>query len=214
MPKYPRYQDYVIRNGKFIGDFETMYQDYDDPWEQSTRENKLSYKSLVIRLCEQYEFKTVMELGSGHGHFAAKIQEKGIRVVGVDISPSAVSKAASLYPQCEFVVGDILDFDLYTRILPDCIILSEITWYILDKLDDFLILYHKIQDVTKARGGIWLLHLLATYPPGVQQYGVEKFSDLEGILRYFNLDYEEYGSVVYKSLAGASRTWFLGKPFS
>ena len=35
--KYERYQDYVIRDGRFIGDFEAMYQDHDDPWAPDTK---------------------------------------------------------------------------------------------------------------------------------------------------------------------------------
>ena len=29
-----RYQDYVIKDGKFIGKFEEMYQKFEDPWHQ------------------------------------------------------------------------------------------------------------------------------------------------------------------------------------
>ena len=38
MTKYNKYQDYVIKDGKLIGEFEAMYKDYEDPWEQTTRE--------------------------------------------------------------------------------------------------------------------------------------------------------------------------------
>jgi hypothetical protein len=34
MKKHDKYQDYVIKDGEF----EQMYQDFDDPWEQTTRE--------------------------------------------------------------------------------------------------------------------------------------------------------------------------------
>ena len=34
-----RYQDYVIKDGKFIGKFEEMYQKFDDPWHQSENGN-------------------------------------------------------------------------------------------------------------------------------------------------------------------------------
>ena len=30
--KKKNYQDYVIKNGKFIGEFEKCYQDFKDPW--------------------------------------------------------------------------------------------------------------------------------------------------------------------------------------
>ena len=28
----PRYQDFVIKDGKFIGDFEGLYNNFEDPW--------------------------------------------------------------------------------------------------------------------------------------------------------------------------------------
>ena len=31
MKKHKKYQDYVIKNGKLIGEFEEMYKDFDDP---------------------------------------------------------------------------------------------------------------------------------------------------------------------------------------
>lgn len=30
-----RYQDYVIKDGQFVGNFEQMYQNFLDPWHQS-----------------------------------------------------------------------------------------------------------------------------------------------------------------------------------
>lgn len=32
-PRHSRYQDYVLRDGRMVGDFEAMYQDHQDPWE-------------------------------------------------------------------------------------------------------------------------------------------------------------------------------------
>ena len=32
MKKKINYQDFVIKNGKFIGQFEKMYQEFKDPW--------------------------------------------------------------------------------------------------------------------------------------------------------------------------------------
>ena len=212
MPKYPRYQDYVIKAGKFVGEFEEMYQDYDDPWEQSLREEDLSYKAITLFLCKKYNFKRVLELGCGHGHFSKDLAKAGMEVVGVDISPTAIAKAKELYPQCDFICGDVLDFDIYKKVDPDCIIFAEVTWYILDNLKAFLDFYKTwaVKDVNRP---IYLLHLLAIYQQGVQQYGKEFFTNLQGIIDYFGLDYEEYGAMTYKKLDYASRTYFLGKPF-
>jgi len=206
MTKYSRYQDYVIKDGRFVGEFEEMYRDFEDPWEQSTRESVLSYKSIALFLCKKYKFRRVLEIGCGFGHFTKQIQELGIDVIGIDISETAVRKAAAQYPACSFMCGNVLDFDIYEKFMPDCIIFSEVTWYILDKIQKFLKYYNEIKWGEK----IYIMHLLAMYSKGIQQYGIEYFSDLQGLLDYFDLDYEEYGQITYKELEGNARTYFLG----
>jgi len=210
MSKYPRYQDYVIKDGRFVGEFEEMYRDFDDPWEQTTREENLSYKSIVLFLCEKYNFQRVMEIGCGFGHFTNEIQKLGIDVLGIDVSETAIQKAKLKFPDGNFMCGDILEFDLYKNFKPDCIIFSEVTWYILDKLEKFLSFYHQYSQKEKC----WIIHLLAMYDKNVQKYGVEYFTDLQGVMKYFDLDYEEYGQITYKKLDGNSRTYFLGCPKS
>ena len=34
MTKYSQYQDYIIKIVNLVGEFEQMYLDYSDPWEQ------------------------------------------------------------------------------------------------------------------------------------------------------------------------------------
>ncbi len=83
--------------------------------------------------------------------------------------------------------------------------MAEITWYVLDKLDElrgFL--------KNEMRGKL-LVHLLHTYAPGEQRYGTEFFTDLPGILRYFDMDYVEWGSVAKPEYQGGARTFFLAR---
>ena len=45
-----RYQDFVIKNGEFVGKFEDMYQNFKDPWLQSQRYQKstpINHKMIV-----------------------------------------------------------------------------------------------------------------------------------------------------------------------
>jgi uncharacterized protein YhfF len=51
----------------------------------------------------------VAELGCGPGHVAAYLAERGVQVVGLDLSPNMVAQAQRLFPGGEFVVGDMLD---------------------------------------------------------------------------------------------------------
>ena len=203
--KYSRYQDYVIKDGKFVGEFEEMYRDYDDPWEQTTREEWASEKAVALNIIQKLKAKRVIELGCGLGHYAKKISDLGVEVLGVDISETAIEKAKSNYPQCKFSVGDILDYSIYRDFQPDIIIMAEITWYVLDKLDDFIAFLKRDFPDT------YLIHLLTTYPDGVQKHGKEKFTNLQQIRSYFKAEYLEWGEISYPEMEGCKRTYFIGK---
>lgn len=207
-PKYNSYQDYVIRDGKLIGEFEQMYIDYEDPWLQSSREKYSSERAIAINWCQSlsgnHDKLKVLELGCGLGHFSNRLAQNGFEVLGIDISSTAISKAKSLYESVSFKDGDILDFDIYDQFKPDVIIMSEITWYVLDKLEDYLA-YLRVKFP-----GIHLIHLLTTYSLGEQSYGRDYFTNQSEILDYFNLNYLEYGETSYVERGGV-RTYFLGK---
>src|SRR5262249_12552455 len=160
-----RYQDYVIRDGALIGEFEELYQDFDNPWHQTERERDASEKFIAIRLLQNLGVQKVLELGSGLGQYAGALADAGFEVRGIEISPTAVEKARATYPNVDFQVGDVLDFAKYREFEPDAIVMAEITWLVLEQLDDLLaFLRHEY-------AGRVLVHLLHTYGPGVQQYG-------------------------------------------
>jgi len=202
--KHSCYQDYVIKNGKLVGEFEEMYQDFDDPWE-STRELWASEKVLALNFIKKLNAKKVIDLGCGLGHYTNQIHNLGIDVMGVDISKTAIEKAKKKYMDVKFLVGDILDYSIYKNYQPDIIILAEITWYILEKLDDF------IEFLTSELPSTYLIHLLSVYPDSVQKYGKEKFSNLNEILSYFEMEYLEWGEINYPNMEGYKRTYFIGK---
>ena len=81
--------------------------------------------------------------------------------------------------------------------------MAEITWYVLNKLDAFLTFYKNNMPNT------FLIHVLTTYPPGVQKYGADKFSNSKQIMNCFNMNFLEWGEVVLPE--GLTRTYFLGK---
>lgn len=49
----------------------------------------------------------VLELGSGEGADASWLAERGWRVTGLEISPTAVARARRTCPQCSFEVADL-----------------------------------------------------------------------------------------------------------
>ena len=104
----------------------------------------------------------------------------------------------------EFIVSDINNPDLYNDI--DCIMMVEVTWYVLNKLDEFKKIISKYK-------GVSFFHTLNTYPQNVQKYGVDYFTNNEEIMKYFSdiIDIEEYGSLCKTTNDGSIRNYFYGK---
>ncbi len=205
MSKHQHYQDYVIRDGKFIGDFEGMYHDFEDPWKQTIMERETLEKYVAIEIVKLKGYKRVLELGCGLGDFTARLKLATDSALGVDVSETAIKKAKIRHPESNFLTADILDFDVYRKFNPDCIIMAEITWYILDKIGSFKSF---LQMEMKGKG---LIHLLMTYREGEQKYGREYFTDLDGIMKYWNcVDFHDWGTFSRKEYNGGKRTYCYG----
>ena len=209
MPKHEHYQDYVIKSGEFIGDFEQMYRDHEDPWHQNTQILS-SARAIALNWCKKIhkndltkEPPKIVEIGCGLGVFTSNLHKSGFDVLGVDISETAILKARKNYNNCNFTVADILDFHVYEKFQPQIFIMSEITWYVLDKLDLFL------NFLKKSFPNSYLMHILTTYPKDKQSYGKEYFTNLSEIMSFFNLNYIEYGEC--KDSLAYAQTFFISR---
>lgn len=197
---------YTIHNGKLIGDFEGLYRSFEDPFTQSKKEKFETSKAAVINYCNLLQEKrkkklTTLEIGCGFGQLTKNLSKLGFNSIGSDVSETAIKKA-KINNKCKFYTSDFSNYKLYLRINPDIIIMSEITWYVLPKLKDFIIF------IKKNFKNKYLIHTLAIYYPGKQKYGKEYFTNLKGILDFFNLKYIEYGE---KWNSDEGRTFFLAK---
>lgn len=206
MTKYHSYQDYVIRDGQLIGEFDEMYQDFDDPWAQSTREDHALEKLIGIELLEKYGTKRPLEYGCGLGYYTQKLYEKFGCAGGVDISGTAIQKAKQNFSGPLFSVADLLDRGVLESFNPDCICMVEISWYVLGKIDEFKKL---LMETSKGCG---FFHTLMTYAPGQQKYGSEYFTNLEEIKEYWSdiIDISDWGQVGHVGYGGGHRTFFYG----
>jgi SAM-dependent methyltransferase len=205
--KYDKYQDYVIKDGQFIGEFEQLYKDFDDPWNHTMEgyaEGVIpTDKAIAIQFLRKIKARRVLELGCGLGQFTNEIQQSGFDVLGLDVSETAIAKAKNSYPECQFKTADILDFHLYKQFRPDVVVMAEITWYVLDKLDHF------ISHMRENYRDVYLIHMLVSYPIGAQEYGRDKFTSLDEIMSYFDMNYIEWGEV-RKASSVTTKTFFLG----
>lgn len=211
-----RYQDYVIADGKLVGDFENLYKNIDDPWHQSEIDHKFDSRrqlaiNYTLRLNKEFGIKKVVELGCGFGFMTESLRKLGLNSIGTDISETAIKKARELHPESKFQVLKFNDFQSLFELEPEVIIMAEITWYVLDDLSDFI--KNLKEYANKLNKPVYLIHLLATYAPGVQKYGKDKFTNLDEILKFFDLNYLEYGYIKTKTKfdEDSQGTYFVAK---
>ena len=111
--------DYIFQessNGiKFIGDFESFYQNENDPWEQSALQNKgetngmanfyeISRRKLLDLLASNINTNdSICECGCGTGYAAKSLLMKfpNHEVSGCDISKTAIEKATQNFQNIE-----------------------------------------------------------------------------------------------------------------
>jgi len=210
------YQDYVIKDGVLVGDFEGLYRDFEDPWNQSRNDHIFdSRRQIALNWCRRLRSEDssnrFLELGCGFGHLTHQLASEGFTALGIDISEVAIAKAQKLYPESQFAQASLLDFDLFRNFDANVYIMAELTWYVLEELDKFLnFLAGEKQRINRP---IYLIHLLATYDPGKQKYGQDKFTNLDEILNYFKLNYLESGFVRTVRIGdeGSQGTFFVAR---
>ncbi len=183
------YAKHCIVNGRHIGNYERMYQECDDPWEQTTREAFAPDKAVILDILKREKAARVLDIGCGLGLFSSRIRrETGAKVVALDVSKTAIARARQMYPGVFFLPGHITDYWIAEEFRPDVIVLAEIMWYVLDHIDDFF------KFAGKHLPGVGIAATFTTYPPGVQKYGADKFTTLEGAMERFGLNYLDWGT--------------------
>ena len=91
------YHEYVIKDGKFIGKFEEMYQNCDDPWRQD--KGIRTYMKLAVELLKIITVspRTILDIGCGKGNYTIYIKNNfpSVRITALDIAPTAIEIAKS-----------------------------------------------------------------------------------------------------------------------
>jgi len=110
MAEYHKYVfDHKART--FIGKFEEMYQQETvsnfDSWHQE--DSRQLNRNIALSILDGYNFETVLDIGAGKGALTHHLKKRNNRVVGLDISPTAVNVAQSRFPDIEFDVVDVND---------------------------------------------------------------------------------------------------------
>ena len=127
--KPKNYRDYVIKDGKLIGEWEQLYSDVEDPWGQTKFSDTLdSVRATIVNICKRLGLQhKVVEIGCGFGYLTDAINNIGMPCLGIDASPTAIQKAKNLFPASEFVCANADDFDLFKKFDAQIFIFAEIT---------------------------------------------------------------------------------------
>jgi len=175
-----RYQDLVIKDGRFVGEFEQMYQEFEDPWCQTALgyvEKSIS-RQIVVNYIRTFDIKSLVEMGCGLGKTSNFIiSNSSVNLLGVDISSTAIKKAKNNYPSLNFEVGDVKEIERYFSF--DCLFFSEITWYL---LEDGL-LDSAFEKMRQGFPGKLFIHNLVFYK-GQQKYGLNYFDSLDKFIEF------------------------------
>ena len=175
------YHDYVIKDGRLVGNFEKMYQECDDPWNQS-KDLVASYSKMsCICSLANLKLKDVLEVGCGFGYYTDLMSRMlpDTTITGLDISKTAVEKARSLFPKIQFLKGNISgnDFQWGGVYRYDGMIFAEVMWFL---LKDFDMIRRRLRENFS---GKYLLINQTFYYEG-QQYGQDSFTTQDEMIDY------------------------------
>ncbi|MDO8674953.1 MAG: class I SAM-dependent methyltransferase [Candidatus Omnitrophota bacterium] len=188
-------KEYVFKKVKgdqlaFVGDFDVFYKNEDDPWGQKGSDVRLneyyqySRRNLLETLRTFTSSKTkvgILEVGCGLG-YVADFLNKGLAgaqaaVTGMDISQTAVAKAKKVFPHLNFVAADIGEVDLKHKASYDVIIMSQILWYVLEKLPQ---IFRNFKRLIKPSGHVVFVNAFLRE----QKYGRNIVDGFDGLVRY------------------------------
>ncbi|TGN18247.1 class I SAM-dependent methyltransferase [Leptospira idonii] len=188
------YHDYVIKDGKFIGQFEEMYSACDDPWNQSRHESVLGNASkLVSASCMlKLGINEVVEFGCGLGFYTSFLRNftGATNIAGVDISETAIRRAKDNFPNIDFFCDDIDSLGKYS--MYKNVMFSELTWYILEDRK----LTNAFENIAKYFKGGYFIHNLNFYESG-QKYGVDFFTNLQEFIKFCPFSLVSHSEVKY-----------------
>ena len=115
MAEYHKYVFDADRR-EFVGNFEEMYQQENianfDSWHQE--DTRQLNRKIALDMLDQYNFNSILDVGCGKGALTHLLKKQNNRVLGVDISPTAIEVARSRFPDIGFKVMDVSDIDQFS----------------------------------------------------------------------------------------------------
>lgn len=178
------YHDYVIKDGRFIGEFEQMYRNVADPWRCVGEVGGFKNRLLLAALAA-LELPTparALDVGCGLGALTSQLRQvrPAVEWHACDVSVTAIERAGRDYPGIRFFAQDLSRVSTLPFQPGDLqlITMAEVMWYILPYLPDVLARYF---EVLSPGGHLLILQYFLALAD--QRYGREIVSGPADLLR-------------------------------
>ena len=194
--------DYVFKevdgNLEFVGDFDSLYKNEGDPWNQSAKNGEISdyYLHSRKRLADQLKninSRSIFEIGCGLGYTTNDIQQSipNAKVTGADISAVAIEKASKLFPNLDFVQANVCDTSFSFAKKQDVVVLNQLLWYI---LECFPVSLKNCYDLLEKDGK---LVFSQAFLQSKQRYAAEISDGFDGLVNYLNENAKQLFKIEY-----------------
>lgn len=182
----------------FIGDFDRLYNENPDPWGQSNCSGPMveyydHSRAVLTEAVQKYvvPLGCVLEVGCGLGfaldHMCTMHK---INPTGIDISGVAIERARKRFPGRKFIQADITSEGLDLVGEYDCVILNQILWYILHRIDRAV---ENCWGLLRPEG---VLIVSQAFLRSKQRYGGEVVDGFHGLLKKFSNKYQHLFSLL------------------
>ncbi len=129
------YHDYVIKDGRLIGDFDNMYRySAEVPWHQDER-CKHWYTTVGLAMIkERAPYDSILEAGCGLGYISARLKKMTSRIDAFDVSKEAIRVARATHEGIHFYTADIRRETFEPKRKYALVVIRDVFWYVFPEM--------------------------------------------------------------------------------
>ena len=211
------YHDFVIRDGRLIGEFDQMYKKSRQvPWHQDEQETWLDIRLTIDLLQEYGPFDAICDFVSGLGYFldivSRKIGKKECILTGYDISETCCEKARSIFPHIVFHQLDLMDnVKIHPEITDDgkknrLFMIRGTLWYVFPSISNV------VQTIAQNTVMDDYLLISQNFPPLNSDFvGKGTIPDPESLINYFQPYFMPIRTIYLEDkVSKCNDNWFIG----
>ncbi len=170
-----RYQDYVIKDGVFVGEFEAMYRHSSEiPWHQDQTVDAI-FSDICVSIVRRCRPDSLLDVGCGMGYMADRLRREVPclkKLTGLDISETAVAEARKMFPSIRFVAGDIKTAIPGAKF--EIVVSKDVLWYVADDLPGYV-------QALAERSNKWI-YIGQSFPSTRPYYGEDVLPDAASLM--------------------------------